>query len=281
LASGTAGAMRRVRAPIRGGEEFPINHLVRTDKMRIVEGLERYAVVSCHVERPLDDRVWAAFERLLERRPGGFAVTALIRPPHAGSGEDAELWLERARRAAELGPLGHHTHWGGPTQARPVTPGDAAETVREEADWLRAHALEPRYFCGGGWYLDEPVAETLASLGYVDCSATTFRQDYLAPGAARLQLPGPRRVRLPSGAELLELPATHSVGMLGRGLLRLRGLVHVHFHDWELADRRRAAAIASLLRVLGLLRHPLSADELAHRGARAAEISWAEATIAP
>jgi hypothetical protein len=59
--------------------------------MRIVEGLERYAVVSCHVERPLDDRVWTAFERLLERRPGGFAVTALIRPPHAGSGEDAEL----------------------------------------------------------------------------------------------------------------------------------------------------------------------------------------------
>jgi hypothetical protein len=248
--------------------------------MRIVEGLERYAVVSCHVERPLDDRVWASFERLLERRPGGFAVTALIRPPHAESGEDEELWLERARRAAELTPLGHHTHWGGPTQARPAAEVDAAAIVRGEAEWLRAHELEPRYFCGGGWYLDEAVAETLASFGYVDCSATTFRQGYLAAGAPRLQLAGPRRVRLPSGAELLELPATHSLGMLGRGLLRLSGLVHVHFHDWELADRRRAPAIGALLRVLGLLRHPLSVDELAHRAANAAEIAWAEATIA-
>jgi hypothetical protein len=32
--------------------------------------------------------------------------------------------------------------------------------------------------------------------------------------------------------------------------------------------------------VLGLLRHPLSADELAHRAANAGEIAWAEATIA-
>jgi hypothetical protein len=248
--------------------------------MRIVKGLERYAVVSCHVERVLDDRVWSAFERLLVRRPGGFAVTPLIRPPHAGSGEDEELWLERARRAASLAPLGHHTHWGGPTQARPAGDVDAASIVRAEAEWLRARGLEPRYFCGGGWYLDEPVAETLASFGYVDCSSTTFRQAYLAPDAPRLQLDGPARVRLASGAVLLELPATHSVGMLARGLLRLPGLVHLHFHDWELVERRRAAAIETLLRVLGLLRHPLSADELAHRAANAGEMAWAEATIA-
>src|SRR5512133_3873864 len=59
-------------------------------KMRIVAGGERYAVVSCHAERPLDDRVWAAFERLLRRRPGGFVVTPFLRPPDAAAGEDEE-----------------------------------------------------------------------------------------------------------------------------------------------------------------------------------------------
>src|SRR6185437_3039108 len=125
---------------------------------------------------------------------------------------------------ASLAPLGHHTHWGGPTQARPQGGTDAAAIVREEAAWLRGHDFAPRYFCGGGWYLDAPLAETLAELGYVDCTATTFRQAYLAVDAPRLQLDGPALVRLPSGAGLLELPATHSMGMLGRSL-RLPPLV--------------------------------------------------------
>lgn len=249
--------------------------------MRFMDPLERYVVVSCHVERPLDDDVWGAFERLLRRRPAGFVVTPLLRPPDASSGEDEERWLERARRAAELAPLGHHTHWGGPTQARPVRETDAAAIVNGEAEWLRAHGLAPRYFCGGGWYMDEPVAEVLASFGYVDCSSTTFRQGYLGEDAPRLQLAGPRRVRLPSGGELLELPATHSLGMLARGLLHLPGLVHLHFHDWELVDRRRALALGTLLRLLRLRRRPLAIDELAERAATAPEIAWHEATIAP
>jgi hypothetical protein len=246
--------------------------------MRTVEGLERYAVVSCHVEQPLDDAVWRAFERLLARRPGGFTVTPFMRPPAAG--EDEERWLERARRAAELAPLGHHTHWGGPTQARPPASVDAAAHVRDEIEWLRARGLAPRFFCGGGWYLDEPVADVLAGLGYVDCTATTFRQLYLDADAPRLQLPGPRRVLLASGAELLELPATHSLGMLGRGLLSLHGLVHVHFHDWELVDKRRALMLEAVLRLLRLRRRPLAIDELARRAADAPEAPW-PSTIAP
>jgi len=253
---------------------------VRADKMRIVDGLERYAVVSCHVERPLDERVWAAFERLLERRPAGFVVTPLIRPPDAASGEDEERWLERARRAAALAPLGHHTHWGGPTQARPARGADAAAIVRGEAGWLRERGLEPRFFCGGGWYLDEPLAETLASFGYVDCTATTFRQSYLPDGAPRLQLDGPRRVVLGSGSTLLELPATHSLGMLARGLHALPRVVHVHFHDWELVDRVRAVALGALLRLLALRRPPRTVEEHAARAASAPELSWREATIA-
>ncbi len=246
-----------------------------------MNGLERYAVVSCHAESPLDDRVWAAFERLARRRPGGFAVTPFLRPPDLEAGEDERVWLERARIAASLAPLGHHTHWGGPTQARPAATVDAAAVVRGEADWLQARGLEPRYFCGGGWYLDAPLAEALAELGYVDCTATTFRQAYLSADAPRLQLDSPARLRLPSGAALLELPATHSLGMAARGLLQLRGPVHVHFHDWELLDRRRAVSLEALLRYLGFRFSALTVAELAHRAEYAVpELAWDEATIA-
>ena len=238
-----------------------------------------YAVVSCHVEQPLDDAVWQAFERMLRRRPAGFVITPFIRPPDESSGEDATRWLERARRAAELAPLGHHTHWGGPTQARPTDDGVAAELVRAQAEWLRSHGLAPRYFCGGGWYLDEPVAETLAAFDYVDCSATTFRQPYLADDAPRLQLDGPRTLRLPSGALLRELPATHSLGMLARGIATLRGPVHLHFHDWELVDRRRALALEVVLRALRLRRRSIDADELVQRTSAAALLDWPAATI--
>lgn len=244
-----------------------------------MEPLAGYAVVSCHVERLLDDRVWTAFERLLRRRPGGFSVTPFLRPPDTASDEDETVWLERARVADALAPLGHHTHWGGPTQARPLQGVDPAAAVSGEAEWLRERGLEPRYFCGGGWYLDEPLAEMLALLGYVDCTATTFRQSYLAAGAPRLQLAGPSRILLGNGATLLELPATHSLGMLGRGLLRLPDLVHVHFHDWELVDRRRAAAIEVLLRILARRRRPLDIAELALRAAAAPDVAWGAATI--
>jgi hypothetical protein len=249
--------------------------------MRTVNGLERYAVVSCHAESPLDDRVWAAFERLLRGRPGGFAVTAFMRPPDLEAGEDERVWVERAGIAASLAPLGHHTHWGGPTQARPLADVDPSAVVRREAAWLRQNGCEPRFFCGGGWYLDEPLAETLAELGYADCTATTFRQTYLAADAPRLQLASPARLQLPSGGSLLELPATHSLGMLARGLLRLRGPVHVHFHDWELADRRRSTALGWLLRYLGLRFTPLTVADFADRAGYAVpEVRWDEATIA-
>jgi hypothetical protein len=248
-------------------------------KMRTMGAAERYAVVSCHVERPLDDAVWLAFESLLRRRPGGFVVTPFMRPPHEESGEDGAAWLRRASRAAALAPLGHHTHWGGPTQARPAGDVDAAGAVRREIEWLRARALTPRYFCGGGWYLDEPLATTLAEHGYVDCTATTFRQRYLGLGAPRLQVDGPRRLRLPSGNTLLELPATHSLGMLARRFLRLPWAVHLHFHDWELVDRRRATAIELLLRTLGVRRRVLTIAQLAEAAADAPEVDWQTATL--
>jgi hypothetical protein len=236
------------------------------------------AVVSCHVERPLDDAAWSAFERLLRRRPGGFVVTPFMRPPDADEEADSERWLERARRAASLAPLAHHTHWGGASRARPPDDIDPAKKVAAEVEWLRSHGLAPKYFCGGGWYLDVPVAETLAVFGYVDCTATTFRQSYLDASAPRLQLDSAARLLLPSGATLMELPATHSLGALAR-TVRLPAHVHIHFHDWELCDRKRAAALWALLHVLGRRRRALTVDELAARAAAAPELAWNGGTI--
>jgi hypothetical protein len=224
-------------------------------------GEKRYAVVSCHVERPLDDRVWTRFEALAAARPAGFRIAALMRPPDAEAGEDDALWLARARRAAELGPLGHHTHWGSPEQARPID-GETVSRVRHEGRWLREAGLEPTLFCGGGWYTDEGVAEAVAELGYADCTATSFRPPYLPDGAPRLHLDGPAQLELPSGRRLLALPSTHSIGMLVRALpSRLDDpLVHVYFHDTDLLDRRRARALRVALGVLALRRTPTDLD---------------------
>jgi len=215
------------------------------------------AVASCHVERPLDDRCWAAFSDLQASRPGGFAISALMRPPDPDESET--LWLARARIAAGRAPLGHHTHWGGAAQARPVD-GDPAERVRREAAWLRERGLAPKLFCGGGWYIDEAVAAVLAELGYTDCTATAFRPAYLDASSARLELAEPGWVQV-GETRLPELPATHSLGMAARSALgRLPAYVHVYFHDTDLLDRRRRRALALALSIIGRRRRPARLD---------------------
>jgi hypothetical protein len=67
--------------------------------------------------------------------------------------------------------------------------------------------------------------------------------------------------------------------MLAKGQVGLPALVHLHFHDWELVDRRRAAAIELLLRLLGRRRRPLSVAQLAELSAGAPELEW-RSTIA-
>ena len=219
------------------------------------------AVVSCHVERPLDDAAWSAFAALQARRPGGFEIAPLVRPPEPGAGESESLWLARARIATANGPFGLHTHWGGPGQARPAG-GDPAALVREQVAWLHERGLRPRLFAGGGWYMDEQVAAALAELGLADCTATAFRPSYLAPEAPRLALSAPARLRI-GEARLLELPATHSLGMAFRAALgRLPGYVHVYFHDTDLLDRKRARALEWALRIIGRRRGPERLDRL-------------------
>jgi hypothetical protein len=197
------------------------------------------AIVSCHVERPLDDEAWRRFDALQRSRPGGFDVVALIRPPDRSFGEDPELWLRRAREAAARAPLGLHTHWTSPTHARP-TGGDPAERVRAEAAWMREQGLEPRFFCGGGWYTDDEVRAAVRELGLVDC---TRRGGAPAPG---------------------ELPTTHSLGQLARGVLRaLPEYVHAYFHDYDLLSGGRNLALAASLRLLARRRPPRDAAALA------------------
>jgi hypothetical protein len=225
---------------------------------------KRYAVVSCHVERPLDDEVWRRFERLQVRRPGGFPIAALMRPPDPATAETEreETWLERARIAAALGPFGLHTHWTAPDHARPTT-GDPAARVRADLDWLRAHDLDPRLFCGGGWYMDPSVAAALAAAGIRDATGTRFRPGYLAPDAPRLAAEAPRTLDTASGT-LEEVPATHTIGMLARALARPlpEPVVHVYFHDTDLLDRRRATALEWGLRALRVRRRPARLDTL-------------------
>src|SRR5205085_1598354 len=151
----------------------------------------RYAVVSCHVERPLDDEVWELFAALQARPPGGFRIAALMRPPDTAAGEDEILWLGRARAAAENG---------------------------------RLEAREPCY------------------------------------------------VQLPSGRSLLEVPTTHSIGMLARGLLApYRGqIVHAYFHDTDLLDAKRRTALSLGLTFLGMKRWQTDLEQV-QRGLRPAK----------
>jgi hypothetical protein len=253
---------------------------------------ERYAVVSCHVERPLDDAVWARFSALQERRPAGFAIAALLRPPDKSAGEDEALWLERAREAASRGPLGHHTHWTAPDHARPT--GDrTGERVLTEGRWLREQGLEPTLFCGGGWYTDAEVAEACAELGYVDCTPRASRPPYFPPGAPWASVAEPSRIVLGSGRALVAFPTTHSLGELARTLPRrerlrrmsvrvrpgrgttLGPVVHAYFHDTDLLDRRRRVLLAVLLRLLARRAQPTDLDKLARAiGETAPEIGW-------
>jgi hypothetical protein len=233
-------------------------------------GSQGYAVASCHVERPLDDRVWERYLALVRRRPSGFRIASLMRPPAAG--EDETRFVERAREASQLGPFGHHIHWTSPTHARPTGP-DPAAWVRREGVWLGEHGLEPRFFCGGGWYMDADVMSAVADLGYVDCTATAWRPSYLAPGAERAALDAPAWVRLADGRRVLELPTTHSLGAAARALVRpLPRVVHLHFHDYELLEPARRVAITMTLGLLALRRRPVSLDDL---GAER-EVAWSD-----
>ena len=241
----------------------------------------RYAVVSCHVERPLDDEVWRRFSALQTSRPGGFSIAALLRPPDQTAGEDESAWITRAREAAARGPFGHHTHWTAPDHARPRPAStslvETGARVLREGKRLRELGLRPTLFCGGGWYTDVEVVEACAELGYVDCTPRATRPGYLAAEASWASLASPARVRLPSDRLLSAIPTTHSLGDLARAFLRPRSLprvVHVYFHDTDLLDPRRRALVHALLPALARLAEPTDLDAVVLDDAPT--IEWSE-----
>jgi len=106
----------------------------------------------------------------------------------------------------------------------------------------------------------------VADLGYADCTATAFVPAYLEADAPRLGAEEPCRLPLQGGRELLELPTTHSLGMLARALAgRLPRYVHVYFHDTDLVDRVRATTLEGCLRLLARRREGGDLDELVSR----------------
>ena len=245
-----------------------------------VTSAERYAVVSCHVERPLDDALWARFSALQQARPGGFRIAALMRPADPAFGEDEAVWAERTREAAARGPLGHHTHWTAPDHARPTSDG-TGERVLAEAAQLRPLGLAPTLFCGGGWYTDLEVAEACAGIGYVDCTPRTTRPPYLDAGAPWASLGTPAVVGLPSGRSLRAIPTTHTLGDLARALSRRRlpELLHVYFHDTDLLDARRRALLRITLPLLARRARATDLDGLAARAFPGAPgVPWDDVT---
>jgi hypothetical protein len=237
---------------------------------------KRYAVVSCHVERPLDDEIWGRFCTLQRRRPGGFPIAALMRPVDPAAGEDEDDWRERAHEAAARGPLGHHTHWTAPDHARP-TDGATGERVLAEGRRLREIGLAPTLFCGGGWYTDADVAEACAELGYVDCTPRASRPAYLGTSEKWASLREPGRIQLHSGRVLAAIPTTHSLGDLARSLPRWRALpavTHVYFHDTDLRIRQRRTALMALLPVLARFAEPTDLNAIAARLEEAGVTPW-------
>jgi hypothetical protein len=116
---------------------------------------------------------------------------------------------------------------------------------------MREQGLEPRLFCGGGWYIDEGVAAVLEELGYADCTGTGFAPSYLGEDEPRLAADEPAWLTLANDRRLLELPATHSLGMAARGAVGpLPRYVHVYFHDTDLLSRKRRIALRIALEVL-------------------------------
>ena len=221
-------------------------------------------VVSCHAERLLDDGVWS---RLSVFRPG-LRMAMLVRPPETG--ENEELWLERARTLAARGPFGLHTHFVSARHARPAGAApEHGERVRAQVAWMRERGLEPQFFCGGGWFIDGGVARAVADLGLTDCTATAFRPSYLVADAPRLQLDRPARIRIDERSDFLELPSTHSIGAAARAaVLPLRlPVVHVYFHDTDLHDARRRVALRAALAVLRARCTATDLDVLAGEGA--------------
>ena len=240
---------------------------------------ERYAVVSCHVERPLDDRVWAAFAALQERRPGGFAIAALLRPPDAEAGRrttsSGSSVRARPRRAAHSGTT--RTGRARRTHDRRVETRRGVCAAR--APGCAERGVAPTLFCGGGWYTDRAVAAACATLGLRRLHAATSPARRTSKTGRWAELASPAWIGL--GRAASSAPSrrrTASATWRARSSARAcRRRVHTYFHDTDLVDRRRRVADRGVLTMLGRRRPATDLDVVAASAREQAPlVAWAE-----
>ena len=227
---------------------------------------ERYAVVSCHVERPLDDAVWARFAALQDARPGGFAIAALMRPPDAAHGEDEATWLARAREAVGSGAArtSHALDRAGPRTSDGRPAGGQGRARRDDACGTAASPRRCSAAAAG--------TRTSRSPRHARSSATSTarrrasRPPYLgsrrALGVAQRSLHASSSRRAGSSARSRR-PTRSAISRARSRARTFRRLVHVYFHDTDLLDRRRRALLHAGLRVLARRADVLDLDTLA------------------
>ena len=246
--------------------------LPRSPQIPHMPGTQGYAVVSCHVERPLDDAVWDALPRA-SRSPARRLSDRLAACARRPTARTSERFVERAREATALGPFGHHTHWTSPTHARP-TGGDPAEQVLREGRWLReqrpraALLLRRRLVHGRG----RDGRGRRARLRRLHRDRRRGRR------SCRRARRAPRSTRPPGSASTTAAACsscrarTRSAPPRARSRGALPPVVHVHFHDYELLDARRRAALSLTLRLLARRRRPVEPGAIeAER-----EVAWAD-----
>ena len=179
-------------------------------------GSQGYAVVSCHVERPLDDAVWDRYRELV-RQPAGRASRSprCMRAAGRRRGRASASSSGRARRPRSGRSGTTRTGRRRRTRVRPAAIRPSRCCAR--AAGCASAGLEPRVLLRRRLVHGRGVLGAVAELGYVDCTATAARPSFLPPGSPRAALDAPAWIRLDDGRRVLELPSTHSLGAAARG----------------------------------------------------------------
>ena len=197
------------------------------------------AIVSCHLEQPLDDEAWRRFDELQRSRPGGFDVIALMRPPDAAFGEDEERWLSACARRRG---------------ARAVRPAHALDEPDPRAPDRRRS--RPRAFGAKPSGCARRASSRASSAAAAGTRTTPCRRRCASSGSST--------ARVASGAPRDGvLPTTHSLGQLARAVARAATAVRACVLPRLRPARPEAAARARGVALTLLARRRPAADALA------------------
>ena len=238
---------------------------------------ERYAVVSCHVERPLDDAVWALFSALQRRRPGGFRD----RGSHSSGRRRVRGGRVRLARAGRARPLQTGRSDTTRTGRRPTTLGPrAVRPVSASSPRARGSVSSGSRRGCSAEAAGMPTSRSrrrVRSSGTSTARHAPARPPYLPPGERWASLTALRSSSCRRDGRWARFRRrTRSATSLAPSRRRvLPDLVHVYFHDTDLLDRRRRALLGLLLRLLARRARVSDLDALAARTLPAApHVVW-------